>query len=568
MCGYGIWTQSTPEGSAYIIRKSEFETTFLDFASGEDWIVTGNNQLSTDIKLWKSTSPQLESAYPILRAHNGQIFELTSDEKQWLASVGADGNARVWNVKDPENIPEPATLSVPGDSLRSVAIDLQAQWVAAGGKNSRIYVWDLKESGLSAPSIELHVQAGEINNLSFSRNGQWLASVSTTGIMNLWNLQTNGNFVAIDLDMGKTSFSANAVLRFSLDSRWLVSSDANHVYLWDLEDDVHQYILEQSQVNHIAFTSESELLFTSDRYSASTILWNIRNPDSGIQKIGETNAIFVENSRDGKWGVSGEENHSAYLGNYQDTDDEDMTIGGHSGNLWGATFSDNSDWMSLLDFAGFVWVYDLRSEGEIVSSQTKYAPHDGDRIVSDQLIDINDETWLFYGTARGDIYVRPLSFENQLNHACQAVERNLTQKEWTQYLPDQEYRLTCTVPVKFGAVGGSLDEEIALAMDLPENQKGALVVSVVAESPAERAGLNGGDIPYTYYGEEVMIGGDIIIGIDGVYINDFQDVLNRMMVYRPGDIVTLKILRAGEVMEVKVELEEREVEDQKKFRNE
>src|SRR5579875_2877710 len=61
----------------------------------------------------------------------------------------------------------------------------------------------------------------------------------------------------------------------------------------------------------------------------------------------------------------------------------------------------------------------------------------------------------------------------------------------------------------------TLDGSLALpGIELPVHE-GALVQSVLRGSPAEHAGLKGGDIQVNANGNQILIGGDIIVGIDG-----------------------------------------------------
>jgi len=96
--------------------------------------------------------------------------------------------------------------------------------------------------------------------------------------------------------------------------------------------------------------------------------------------------------------------------------------------------------------------------------------------------------------------------------------------------------------------------DVAKAMNLPE-ARGFLVLSVLPNSPAATAGLKGSDRQANIGGQNVPIGGDIIVGIDSVTTRNLNDLLlyterNKS----PGDTVTLKIIRDGKEMSVSVVL--------------
>ncbi|PVX23851.1 MAG: trypsin, partial [Candidatus Bathyarchaeum sp.] len=95
----------------------------------------------------------------------------------------------------------------------------------------------------------------------------------------------------------------------------------------------------------------------------------------------------------------------------------------------------------------------------------------------------------------------------------------------------------------------------AIGLDKPQ---GILVIDVTSESPAELAGLRGGNQTSIIDGLEVPLGGDIITDIDEnpvIIMDDLAVYLERNS--RPGDSVTLGIIRDGQTMELEVTLGER-----------
>ncbi|OGD45261.1 hypothetical protein A3K69_04580 [Candidatus Bathyarchaeota archaeon RBG_16_57_9] len=106
-----------------------------------------------------------------------------------------------------------------------------------------------------------------------------------------------------------------------------------------------------------------------------------------------------------------------------------------------------------------------------------------------------------------------------------------------------------------GITGRQMSPAVAEAMSLSPNTMGTLVVSVTAGGPAEEAGLRGGDRQVTIEGSALMVGGDIIIGADGRYISNFYDLINYVeRNKRPGEVVTLTVIRVGEADPLDVDL--------------
>jgi 2-alkenal reductase len=99
----------------------------------------------------------------------------------------------------------------------------------------------------------------------------------------------------------------------------------------------------------------------------------------------------------------------------------------------------------------------------------------------------------------------------------------------------------------------SLQEEL----NLPQT-RGAYVTSIVAGGPAARSGLRGDASSDCGNFGNCAGGGDLIVAIDGSEVDVFSDVLSYLVNHaRPGQEVTLTVLREGQTAEVKVVLGER-----------
>ncbi len=100
-------------------------------------------------------------------------------------------------------------------------------------------------------------------------------------------------------------------------------------------------------------------------------------------------------------------------------------------------------------------------------------------------------------------------------------------------------------------IGPELAQEMGLASDY-----GILIVQVVPGGSADRAGLKGGN-QRAYLGNvPVMLGGDLIVAIDGDQIGDQQDLANALNKHKAGETVTITIYRGKRKMDVKVTLSE------------
>jgi serine protease Do len=106
-----------------------------------------------------------------------------------------------------------------------------------------------------------------------------------------------------------------------------------------------------------------------------------------------------------------------------------------------------------------------------------------------------------------------------------------------------------------GISGRPLTPEVNEAMGLDPGQRGALIVEVISGTPAEKAGLKGGNRVVRVESRNLFIGGDVVVAIDGSTIRSMEDVIAYLARYGVvGQPVTLEILRGGEQISVEVTL--------------
>ena len=108
-----------------------------------------------------------------------------------------------------------------------------------------------------------------------------------------------------------------------------------------------------------------------------------------------------------------------------------------------------------------------------------------------------------------------------------------------------------------GILARELTPEIAEAMQLSNDQQGILVIRVEADSPADAAGLLGGDQILDLDGEKIFVGGDVITEFDGDTITNMHQLRQLLDNAEIDQEVKLTVLRGGELIEVTLTLAER-----------
>ena len=109
-----------------------------------------------------------------------------------------------------------------------------------------------------------------------------------------------------------------------------------------------------------------------------------------------------------------------------------------------------------------------------------------------------------------------------------------------------------------GLTGGSLSPDVAEAMGLSPDQRGVLVVQVTKDGPSDKAGVRGSEREVTIDGDSANVGGDVIVAVDGHGVTGMDSIIDYLLTSkRPGDKITLTVLRDGQQQEIQVTLGER-----------
>ena len=98
-------------------------------------------------------------------------------------------------------------------------------------------------------------------------------------------------------------------------------------------------------------------------------------------------------------------------------------------------------------------------------------------------------------------------------------------------------------------IGPDIAEQIGLPVEY-----GILIERVLPGGAAEKAGLHGGNQRLYQGNTPVMLGGDLIVGVDGQEIQTPQDLSATLNQHRAGDVVTLTVFRGQKKLNIKVTL--------------
>lgn len=101
-----------------------------------------------------------------------------------------------------------------------------------------------------------------------------------------------------------------------------------------------------------------------------------------------------------------------------------------------------------------------------------------------------------------------------------------------------------------GLEGLTLSDELAALLNVPNRAAGYIIKTVAKGSPGDHLGLRGARTLVNILGQEVPLGGDIILAVDGISMADAPRILERLAGLASGATFKVTILRAGQVLEL------------------
>jgi S1-C subfamily serine protease len=107
-----------------------------------------------------------------------------------------------------------------------------------------------------------------------------------------------------------------------------------------------------------------------------------------------------------------------------------------------------------------------------------------------------------------------------------------------------------------GMQGRGVDHRLGAVVRMPVTP-GYLVEVIYDGSPADRAGVRGGNLSVAVQGDEYLLGGDILTQINGTPIRSHQDYVARVKTLRVGQRVKITVVRDGTPRELSLTVAER-----------
>lgn len=420
-----------------------------------------------------------------LKGHTNWVSSVAfSPDGNTLVSASADGSIILWNVATRQPLVRPLT----GHSgvVLSVAFSPDGKTLASGGSDKAVILWD---ASANQPIGQLLTTSTlKINSVAISPNGKMLASGSDDANFTFWDISSRQ---PIGLPHQDHHQSVEAVT-FSPDGKLLASGGfGTGIIVWDFEEkSIRPTLLVGKKDSRFDFTfslafSPDGKILASGNWEDTITLWDVTT----FQPIGElkgheqsANGVWLAItslafSPDGKILASGSEDKAIILWDVVTQKQFGKRLTGHTGQLYSIAFSPDGQTLASASFDRTIILWDVKTQQPIqqltghLSSVQSVAFSPAGKILASGGADRSIILWdvasrqpigqpltghtgsvnsLVFSpdgktlvSASNEIIVWDLDPQLWVEKSCQRAGRNLTRAEWTQYFPNEEYRVTC-----------------------------------------------------------------------------------------------------------------------------
>lgn len=402
-----------------------------DVAFSPDGKLLAAGGRNSAIRIWDAES-RTQLGEP-LTGHSNAVRDLAfSPDSTRLASASYDGTVRLWNVE----VTVPGGTPIPQHASRINDLAIAADGtLATAGADGTVRIWDLasrqdRGRGLIADSPSW------VSSVAFNPDGTLLATASADRMVRIWDA-ASGQQRGQPL-VGHTDEVTSVA--FSPDGATLASAGRDGaIRLWDLvTGSVRIMTGHRGKVLDIAYRPGSTTLASAGEDGTVRVWDTTTATQQGEPMRGHPGWVLtVAVSTDGII-ASGGGDGTVRLWNADDGQPVGPRLTGHSDEVTGLAFRPDGQVLTSVGKDGTQRFWDVES-GRLLGE-----PLVGQTVQHTSVAYSADGALVVSASADGSVHIANLDPHQTEAEACTIASRNLTETEWSKFVSDAElYVRTC-----------------------------------------------------------------------------------------------------------------------------
>jgi len=301
-------------------------------------------------RLWDIASGQ---SLLVISGHTNEIFIAFSPDGKRLATAGYDGLVKVWDVSPGASVEQPLLLINHEQPARSLAFSPDGSRLAAASQDGAARVW---HAASGKKLLVLVGHAGMIDDVTFSPDGARLVTSSEDKTVKMWDLSPGREWLTVD----------GGLPIFSPDGKRL-ATDLNGITLWDSVSGQALVTLPIHQdpfIANAAYSPDGTRLATAS-WDGTAKVWDTSSGQELFTLTGHTNRVWEVNfSPDGTRLVTASEDGTAKVWDAA-SGRELFTLSGHTEMLQGIAYSPDGKLIATASWDDTAKVWDATTGREL-----------------------------------------------------------------------------------------------------------------------------------------------------------------------------------------------------------
>jgi WD40 repeat protein/DNA-binding SARP family transcriptional activator len=356
---------------------------------------------------------------------------LFSPDSRTIYSASLDGTAIVWDATGRNRLGQGFRFTSSGDVQTWSAVSPDGRLLAISPGPNRVTLRDARTGTPVAPALRGPV--GDVSDVVFSPDGRLVAAVGTRHAV-VWSTTTRRIEHVLPVGGGADG------LAFSPDGQTLGIGRGDGIdALYDLRSGRQVANLSNfGGVQDIDFSPDGKLL-ASASLNGTTTIWDIRSQHAVEFLSGQAPADYtVKFSPDGKLVAVGDSSGTVVLSSVATGLPVGAPLAGHNGGVTSLAFDRSGRRIVSLSGDGKLRLWDVASR-KLIGAALPGSTTGG----SGSVEFYPDGRHVLAAFQSGAAVVWNVDPDAWKRRACEVANRNLTRREWSDFLPGRPYRSVC-----------------------------------------------------------------------------------------------------------------------------